>query len=150
MLVGALTAGKHSGDGGLYGELLVNRAFQGNFSKGSQITRSYQDIGSAVTIGSLDGHAQPTIISSENPVEPFGPVLTGYRPIGDVRLSLDRLHPLSDALPTVMQIDILENATGEVGFLNEGWWGINVEAGVTYNSCCLSASSFVKKDAADK
>lgn len=108
----------HSGDGGLYGELLVNRAFQG----------------SAVTIGSLDGLPQNTISSSENPAEPFGPVLTGYRPIGDVRVSLDRLHPLSDALPTVMQIDILENATGEVGFLNEGWWGINVEAGVAYNS----------------
>ena len=65
-------------------------------------------------------------------------MLTGYRPIGDVRISLDRLHPLSGALPTVMQIDILENATGEVGFLNEGWWGMNVEAGVAYNSCKLS------------
>lgn len=135
MLGVALTAWKHSGDGGLYGELLVNRAFQGRLSKGSQMARSYQEIGSAVTIGSLDGLPEPTITSSENSVEPFGPVLTGYRPIGDVRLSLDRLHPLSNALPTVLQINILENATGEVGFLNEGWWGINVEAGATYSSC---------------
>ena len=34
-----------------------------------------------------------------------------------------------------MQVEILSNATGEVGFLNEGWWGMNVEAGVTYNAC---------------
>ena len=38
-------------------------------------------------------------------------------------MSLDRLHPLSTALPIVMQIDIPENATGEVGFLNYGWYG---------------------------
>ena len=35
-------------------------------------------------------------------------------------LSLDVLHPLSEALPVVMQVDIPRNATGEVGFLNEG------------------------------
>lgn len=76
-----------------------------------------------------------TIVGSENPSVPFAPVLTGYRPIGDVKLSLNTSHPLSDALPTVMQVEILSNATGEVGFLNEGWWGMNVEAGVTYNAC---------------
>jgi len=35
-------------------------------------------------------------------------------------LSLDVLHPLSEALPVVMQVDIPITATGEVGFLNEG------------------------------
>ena len=43
-----------------------------------------------------------------------------------MRLSLNLIHPLSDTLPTVMEIDILEGATGEVGFLNDGWWGIDV------------------------
>lgn len=59
-------------------------------------------------------------MGSENPVEPFGPVLTGYRSIGGAVLSLDILHPLSSALPVVMQVDIPQDATGEVGFLNEG------------------------------
>lgn len=39
-------------------------------------------------------------------------------------MSLDKLHPLSDALPVGLQIDIPEDATGEVGFENFGWWGI--------------------------
>lgn len=60
------------------------------------------------------------ILDSENPIVPTGPVMTGWAPIGDVRMSLDRLHPLSDALPTVLQIDVPANATGEVGFLNYG------------------------------
>jgi alpha-L-arabinofuranosidase len=41
-------------------------------------------------------------------------------------MSLSRLHPLSDALPTVLQVDVLTNATGEVGILNYGWWGMDV------------------------
>ena len=52
--------------------------------------------------------------------------MTGWGAIGNVRLSLDRLHPLSDALPVVLQVDVAANATGEVGFLNYGWWGMDV------------------------
>ncbi|KAF1991766.1 glycoside hydrolase family 51 protein [Aulographum hederae CBS 113979] len=100
----------HSGDGGLYAELIANRAFQG----------------STIVPGAVAGLEGNTIISSENPTIPFGPVLTGWAPIGNVRMSLDLLHPLSDALPTVMQVDIPANATGEVGFLNYGWWGMEV------------------------
>lgn len=100
----------HSIDGGLYAELIYNRAFQG----------------SAVTTGKLDGFNNTVILDSENPVEPFGPALQGWRPIGGARLSLDRVHPLSEALPTVMQVKIPLNASGEVGFLNEGFFGMNV------------------------
>lgn len=35
-------------------------------------------------------------------------------------MTLDIVHPLSDALRVSMQIDIPENATGEVGFENYG------------------------------
>lgn len=100
----------HSIDGGLYAELIYNRAFRG----------------SAVTTGKLDGFNNTLILDSENPVEPFGPALQGWRPIGGARLSLDRVHPLSEALPTVMQVIFPLNATGEVGFLNEGFFGMNV------------------------
>jgi alpha-L-arabinofuranosidase len=78
--------------------------------------------GSTVNPQLIDGFNGSLIVSSENPILPYGPVLTGWDTIGaGVRMSLDRLHPLSDALPIVMQIDIPENATGEVGFLNYGW-----------------------------
>jgi len=47
--------------------------------------------------------------------------LTAWAAIGDgVRITLDRLHPLSSAIPTGIQIDFPENATGEVGFQNFG------------------------------
>jgi alpha-N-arabinofuranosidase len=88
--------------------MITNRAFQG----------------STVTLGTVPYLSGSVIVGSENPIEPFGPVLTGWAPIGGAILSLDRLHPLSEALPTVMQVDIPENATGEVGFLNYGWWGM--------------------------
>ncbi|KAI9689643.1 MAG: hypothetical protein M1820_010141 [Bogoriella megaspora] len=115
----------HSGDGGIYGELLTNRAFQGS---------NIQTGNPAEFNGSL-------IVSSENPILPFGPVLTGWNTIGDgVRMSLDRLHPLSAALPVVMQIDIPENATGEVGFLNYGWWGIDVRP-QQYNASFFALSN---------
>ncbi|KAF2431603.1 glycoside hydrolase [Tothia fuscella] len=100
----------HSGDGGIYAELLTNRAFQG----------------SDVKLGQTPGLDGDVIVQSENPRLPTGPVLTGWQAIGNVRLSLDKLHPLSDSLPTAMQIDIPKNATGEVGFANHGWWGMDV------------------------
>lgn len=107
----------HSGDGGLYGELLVNRAFQG----------------SGAQLGSWPGVPGSSVISSENPILPFGPVSTGWKPVGDAFVSLTLLHPLSDALPVALQLDIPFNATGEVGILNEGWWGMDVRP-QTYNS----------------
>ena len=62
-------------------------------------------------------------------MQPFGPVLTGWHPIGNVTLSLDRLHPLSDALPNSLMVTIPAGATGEVGFMNTGWWGMDVSPG---------------------
>lgn len=114
----------HSGDGGLYGELLVNRAFQ---SSGS-------------TLGSLPGVPGSSIVSSENPILPFGPVTTGWKPVGDAYISLTLLQPLSDALPVALQLEIPTNATGEVGILNEGYWGMDVRPQI-YN-----ASVYIKSD----
>ena len=107
----------HSIDGGLYGELIYNRAFQG----------------SAVTTGKIPEFNGTVILDSENPAEPYGPVLKGYRAIGGARLSLNRFHPLSKALPTVLQIRFPIDATGEVGFLNEGFFGMDVSK-QTYNA----------------
>ena len=78
----------HSGDGGIYAEMITNRAFQGSTS----------------TIGPIPGIPGDSIQSSENPILPFGPVITGWNGIGDVRISLDLLHPLSEQLPVVMEI----------------------------------------------
>ena len=83
----------NSGDGGIYAEMIRNRAFQGSRLE-------------------------------DNNVIPYGPTLDAWKPVGGADISLSILRPLSDALPTVMQLTIPWNATGEVGVQNEGWWGL--------------------------
>ncbi|RDW71039.1 hypothetical protein BP6252_07602 [Coleophoma cylindrospora] len=109
----------HSGDGGIYGELLTNRAFDG----------------STVTWSALGGFSGSSITWQENTCEAYGPVITGYKPVGNTTLRLDNLHPLTYAHPTVLEVDIPTNAndsTDPVGFQNMGWWGIPVTP-QTYN-----------------
>ena len=89
--------------------------------------------GSAIVPAPLPGWSGALIVQSDNPIEPYAPVIDGWEPIGDVRLTLDRLHPLSSALPTSLQIDIPFNATGEVGIMNTGFWGMDVSP-QTYNA----------------
>jgi alpha-N-arabinofuranosidase len=58
-----------------------------------------------------------------------GPVITGYKPVGNTSLRLDNLHPLTPSHPTVLALDIPTTSsqlTGRVGFENMGWWGIPV------------------------
>ncbi len=59
-----------------------------------------------MTIGTSEDFAGSSIISSEKPVVPFGPILTEWDAIGDAKFSLEVLHPLSNALSTVMQVSI--------------------------------------------
>ena len=64
-----------------------------------------------------------------------GPVLTGYKPVGNTFLRLDSLHPLTHSHPVVLGLDIpttSNESTSPVGFQNEGWWGIPVSP-QTYN-----------------
>ncbi|KAG2143080.1 glycoside hydrolase family 51 protein [Suillus clintonianus] len=57
--------------------------------------------------------------------------------------------PLSDALPNSLELTIPTGASGQVGFGNEGYWGINVNSSWTYNSSFYykfpSASDFSGK-----
>ncbi|KAI9051279.1 hypothetical protein LZ554_005380 [Drepanopeziza brunnea f. sp. 'monogermtubi'] len=109
----------HSGDGGLYGELLTNRAFEG----------------SDVSFGTVSGFLGNTITYQENKCNAAGPVITGYKPVGDTTIRLDNFRPLSHSHQTVLALDIPTTVTadsGPVGFANVGWWGIPVSP-QTYN-----------------
>lgn len=64
--------------------------------------------------------------NGSDPLVPYGPVLSGWQAIGAAEISLNLEYPLSAALPTVLQVTIPWNATGEVGILNEGWWGVSL------------------------
>ncbi|EKJ69705.1 hypothetical protein FPSE_10119 [Fusarium pseudograminearum CS3096] len=81
----------NSGDGGIYAELIRNRAFQ---------------------------------YSKKYPVS-----LSGWRSINGADLSLDRLdEPLSDVLPVSMKVKPgKKGKSNEIGFLNEGYWGMDVK-----------------------
>ncbi|KIW99108.1 uncharacterized protein Z519_00771 [Cladophialophora bantiana CBS 173.52] len=87
----------HSGNGGIYGEALLDRALQGS---------------SAIT-GSSAGIPGNTVLAAENLILPWGPITTVWRGVGDVSMSLALLHHLSDALPVALELDIPFNATGE-------------------------------------
>jgi len=86
----------HSGDGGLYAEMLQNRAFQGS------------------------------PINPNDAPEPYAPSTSGWSGIGGATIQLDRFHPLSAALPNSLAVTIPANATGTVGVSNWGWWGFDV------------------------
>ena len=79
----------HSGDGGIYAELIQNRAFQGN-----------------------------TVFPS---------TLTPWESVNGATLTLQNTSvPLSTALPTSMNV-ATSNASGDIGFSNPGYWGIDVK-----------------------
>lgn len=88
----------YSGDGGIYAELLQNRAFQ---------------------------QMQPNTIEA----------LFGWAPINGASINViaDPV-PLSGALPNSLELTIPSGSSGQVGFGNEGYWGINVNASWTYNA----------------
>ena len=94
MITVLLIINQHSIDGGIYAELLTNRAFQG----------------STANIGALPGVSGGSITSAENPIVPFGPVITGWQGIGGVDLSLTRLHPLSEALPIALEMGTVSSS----------------------------------------
>lgn len=84
----------NSGDGGLYAELIRNRAFQ---------------------------------IS-----ERFPATLDAWHPVNGAKLSLKNLStPLSDVLVTSLNVATTAKQ-GDIGFQNDGYWGIDVKASKKY------------------
>ncbi|KAF3069812.1 Alpha-L-arabinofuranosidase A [Daldinia childiae] len=85
----------NSGDGGLYAELIRNRAFQ---------------------------------ISERFPAS-----LDGWHSVNGAKLSLKNLStPLSDVLVTSLNVAVPEGQD-QVGFLNDGYWGMDVKASNKYS-----------------
>ncbi|KAJ7641860.1 glycoside hydrolase family 51 protein [Roridomyces roridus] len=98
MMFEDISVSAHSGDGGLYGELLQNRAFQ-------QVTPNTTD------------------------------ALSAWTPVGGSSITvIADPSPLSSALPNSLALTIPANSAGQFGFANEGYWGINVQAGTSYTA----------------
>ena len=94
--------------------MVQNRAFQGT------------------STNLVDGHVTPPFENIEY-----------YYPIGPVGLYLDDTAPtLTAALPEQLRLEITSNATGEVGFYNEGFWGYNVTTATTYTASFYLRGTF--------
>lgn len=93
-------------DGGLYAEMIRNRAFQ------SPADAVY-GVGKNDAIGSGS--------------------LTAWQPVGKSKLELVDDKPLSAALPTSAKVTC-ENEGGMCGIKNLGFFGLPVEGGETYNA----------------
>lgn len=119
----------HSGDGGLYAEMVVNRGFEdGNLPSGT----TYQD-GYAVA-ENLPCYANDSINNFKIKWAE-GKALQGWQVIADdgttpvYRITDDR--PLHPATPHALHIDLAKSAT-HVQVVNEGYWKMAVTEGQTY------------------
>lgn len=73
-----------------------------------------------------------------NGFQGFNATLTAYGAVGDVTLAVDFDNPLSQAIQRSLEISVAEGVSGQVGFSNEGYWGIQV------NQATYSTSFYVK------
>jgi len=110
-LNGVVTINQHlqSGDGGLYAEMLQNRAFQ-------QVTPSKLHFH-----GSSDIVFDTIILRTDT-----GAALSSWSPVNGARIAIvENTTPLSDALPNSMQLTVPTGSTGSVGVQNSGFSGMS-------------------------
>ncbi|KAK2804244.1 hypothetical protein FQN51_002333 [Onygenales sp. PD_10] len=82
-------------------------------------------------------HAQ---LLRNNGFQGDSPSLVAYAPVGGVSLSIDTNNPLSAAIPRTLKISVPPGSSGDVGFSNEGYWGIPV------NPEIYTSSFYIKGD----
>ncbi|KAI9929767.1 hypothetical protein ASPWEDRAFT_155983 [Aspergillus wentii DTO 134E9] len=58
---------------------------------------------------------------------------TSWASVGDATIAVDTNNPLTSAIPRTLRLDVPKGSSGQVGFSNEGYWGIPVD-GSTYQS----------------
>lgn len=110
----------HSGEGGLYAELIRNRSFEdGNLPEGMQL---------------IDGFAMTAPNRKKIAWPPTKDEIPGWTPIkhtgADFDIALDTEKPLNQAQKHSLKISIRR---GTAGIANTGFWGIALKARETYN-----------------
>ncbi|KAG1747441.1 glycoside hydrolase family 51 protein [Suillus lakei] len=127
-------------------------------SRGVLAIAIFASCGAAVTTVSVNGtvaHSIPPLLLLQNRAfQQMKPntidALFAWAPINGTSINViaDPI-PLSDALPNSLELTIPSGTFGQVGFGNEGYWGINVNASWTYNASFYykfsSASDFSGK-----
>lgn len=118
----------HAGDGGLYGELLMNRSFEDRVKPDGYKV----DNGELVT---------PTVVSHLTGDSVSGRYKWGTEPfpgwdlelssLSQAKMSLTTEKPNFKTAPTSLKVEVL-NAGEGVSLVNKGFWGIGLQKGENY------------------
>ncbi|CDO70623.1 hypothetical protein BN946_scf184748.g21 [Trametes cinnabarina] len=88
-----------------------------------------------VTVSKTASHSVPSTLYGQMFEVHTTAALTAWHPINNAKLVvIADPNPVSNALPNSLQFSVPSGATGQVGFSNEGFWGINVNSSWTYNA----------------
>lgn len=68
-----------------------------------------------------------------NGLQGSSPNLTAWAGVGDAITAVDLENPLTSAIPHSLRLDVPDGATGQVGFTNDGYWGIPVDGSTFQN-----------------
>jgi alpha-L-arabinofuranosidase len=102
----------HAGEGGIYGELVRNRAFNER------------------TIDPKDSGCKTRLLDPTDPVG-WSSVISAS---ATGSITLDASQPLNSALPRSLKLQIISASRGQrVGAANGGYWGIALDPGASYN-----------------
>ncbi len=112
----------HGVDGGLYGELIANRAFENSrppegcsLRDGRWRSRQGWDSGFDAEVGEVPRWSLVREGSAEG------------------RMELETTGGLNDNTPYCLRLDVEEPSGGRIGIANEGFWGIGVMKGEKYD-----------------
>ena len=110
----------HAGDGGIYAEMVQNRAFEET----------------QLAVGArLEGDHMVTPKGFKHP-KWYKNDLQGWSLIADgaakASIALDEATPLNDQTPHSMRLDVQQTG-GRAGVANEGYWGMAVKQGESYD-----------------
>lgn len=119
----------HSGDGGLYAELIQNRSFENTqFPKGWSVSHS------RLYPKSVKHHFTGEVVNRTFPWPksevPGWKIETGNKSVAHVSLSTD--NPYYKTAPTSAKINITQ-CNSPIRFSNNGYWGIPLKAQENYN-----------------
>ncbi len=122
----------HSGDGGLYAELIQNRGFEDkNIPGGTRLDSGFAIAPATPNYRSGQVRNFRVPWSMQNLWPGWSLKLTGS---AKAVMNLTTDKPLNNATPHSMQIDILNAKTNEeVELANEGFWGVAVKQNEKYN-----------------
>jgi alpha-L-arabinofuranosidase len=120
----------HGGEGGLYAELIQNRGFEeSTLPHGTTLVNGF------IVPDKSPHYNLPNNQSSDWKLEwPYKSEWPAWRLLNNdknVSLALTTDHPLNEATPHAMQVTVKQPATNAL--VNEGFWGINVVKGASYD-----------------